>query len=173
MNYLRHPLFLISVKYGLLSGAMSIFVLWVFYWLGQNPLFEQNFLVIEVIILGVFLLFGMKEFKDRHNEGQLRFWQGMTFGFSTYLLTALLFALGVWLFVTINEALIPEFVELTVTMLKNTPEEQIERAGKEFYERQLAEAQSVKAFDFVLGGFLKKLLIGMFLTPIFSIILRK
>lgn len=173
MKYLKSPIFKVGAKYGLFSGVMSIFILWVFVWLGQNPLYEMNFLVLEVILLGIFVLFAIKEFKDRHGMGELRFWQGMSTGFVVYLTTAIVFTPGLWLFLTIEPQVVAEYIQMSYQYQVDNEEMQVERMGRELYEKGLKELKSVRNQDLLLSGFLKKLFLGMFITPLISLILRK
>lgn len=173
MEFLTGPIVKVGLKYGLFSGVMSIAILWVFIWIGQNPLHEMNFLVLEVILMAIFVLFGIKEFKDRYGMGELRFWEGMSTGFVIYLVTALLFTPGLYLFLTIEPQVLTEYMQLSYQDLVNNEEMHIERMGREMYEDGLANLKSIKAEDLLVSGFFKKLFWGMFITPLFSVILRK
>ena len=88
---LKNNLIAVPMRYGAIGGGMVILLFIVFYFLDLDPL--VNIKIIDVFILAIFIFFALKDFRDRYNNRQLHFWQGMTGGVINYLTIALVSAI--------------------------------------------------------------------------------
>lgn len=168
----KNRLFSIAVKYGLIGGLLVVFLYLLFYFLGKNPLLEIKY--IDLPILGIFIFFALKEFKVRFNDGELRFWQGITGGMITYVTIAVIS--GIFILILLNvidPGITQSYIESRVSLLNENKETLIESINEQAYTDALEGVQNTTATDLALDDFLKKSIIGLFLTIIIAVILRK
>lgn len=168
----KNRLFSIAVKYGLIGGLLVVFLYLLFYFLGKNPLLEIKY--IDLPILGIFIFFALKEFKVRFNDGELRFWQGITGGMITYVTIAVIS--GIFILILLNvidPGITQSYIESRVSLLNENKETLIESINEQAYADALEGVQNTTATDLALDDFLKKSIIGLFLTIIIAVILRK
>ena len=126
------------VRFGLLYGAalgIGFFVSHLI--LGTDP---NNFSSGEIvgysvmIISSIAVIFGIKEYKDQHNNGQLRFLVGLGIGLGITTIASTLFAIYNWVYL---EFINPDFT----TVYLEYSEQQILNSGlsADVIEAQLAE----------------------------------
>lgn len=162
----------ISFRYGLAGGCMAMVAFLVFHYIGIKPGSLISFLA-AILVTGMFAFLPMKDFKSNVNKKEFRFYHGMTIGFISYLTIATVFSLFYLVFIEILE---PNFLNEKVAYLRELQitqrEAKVEEFGLEAYERQLNGLDSISLSSDVLSEFAKRLFIGIFLTPIFSVVLR-
>ena len=126
----------------------------------------------QVIVVGMFTFLPMRDFKASTDYG-FRFYHGMTIGFVSYLMIATVFSLFYLLFIKVIE---PEYLQTKMEFLRDNliqeKEQMIEEFGLDVYERQLKGMNVVSVSADVISEFAKRLFIGLFIAPVFSIILR-
>lgn len=159
--------------YGLMSAGLTIVAFLVFYFMGQEPWRNLFSLIMDVILIGLVSFMATKDFRDNVNGGELRFYHGMTIGFIIYTATALLFSLFFLLFITV---IIPDFMDMyrvsMVDFLEGRKDFIIANGSEESYQKQLTGLNDVSATGLSLSAFGKKIISGLFLAPVFSIVLR-
>ena len=163
----------LSGSYGLMSAGLTIVAFLVFYFLGQQPWRNLLSLILDVILIGLITFMATKDFRDNENVGELRFYHGMAIGFIIYTATALLFSLFYLLFITVE---VPDFMDSyyisMVEFLESRKEFTIANGSEEYYNEQLESLKDVSASGLTLDAFGKKIISGLFLAPVFSIVLR-
>lgn len=166
----------VTWTYGLSGTAMLILAFAVFYLLGQQPWRNLISFLLDAIIIGFFLVLAIRDFKVNQNGGELRFYHGMTVGFLTFFLMAALYAIAYAIFVyLVSPDFINTYVELAIEDLNSRREiltENIDRDPQEFMEEQIRNVKAITRSQLVLDVFLKRSLIGFFLTPAISIVFR-
>ena len=170
--FLKNYLVKVPLRYGFL-GAMVVIVLFlVFYFFDLNPL--VNIKLIDVLILAIFIFFGLKDFRNRYNNDELHFWQGMTGGVITYLTIALLSAIFIYLMtVVIDPELTTNYIESRIELLNQNRQTLVETMDEETYMEAMEGVKGTTSVDLALDDFFKKSIIGLFLTIIIAVILRK
>lgn len=168
----KSPLISISVKYGLIAAALAIFILIATFYFGNHPMMVAPYLDFRIILFGLFMFFGLREFRDTQ-EGVLYFWQGMIGGFVIVTVAGTVAALGLLIFSSLEKEFISSYVEAVTQYLKTFPKEDIERIGKEVYERNLEQLPSTNGKQLASLYFVQGMMIGLFVTIILSVILRK
>ena len=162
----------LSFRYGAVGGVLAIIAFLVFHYLGLPPGSFISFIV-TALIVGMFSFLPMKDFKSNVNDGEFRFYHGMTIGFISYLAIATLYSLFYLLFIELIE---PEYLNSKIEYVRETliaqKDEKIKEFGEDVYNRQLEGLETISTSTEVLSEFAKRLLFGIFLTPIFSIVLR-
>ena len=169
----RAPLLSVSLRYGAVCGILSFLLMMTTYYIGRHPLMISPFLDFRILLFGVFIFFTLKEFRDYYQEGVLYFWQGIIGSFLMVVTSTIIAAIGLQIFGSMVKKFVPSYVEQMTVYLKTFPKEDIERIGKDVYERNLellpATNISVLAFTYFIQG----LVIGLFVSIILSVILRK
>ena len=163
----------LSGGYGLISAVLTIVAFVVFYYLDQQPWRNLLSLILDVVLIGAVTFMATRDFRDNENGGELRFYHGMSIGFIIYTLTALVFSLFYLLFMTV---ITPDFIDIDresmVEFLESRKEMILANGGEESYQKQLDSLPGTRATSLALDSFGKKIFSGLFLAPIFSIVLR-
>ncbi|GEM_PF-370959 len=166
----------LGLKYGLVGGIMAIISFLLFFYLDQQPWRNLISFILDIIIIGVFSFLPIKDFKSSFNGEELRFYHGMTIGFISYLAISFSFMVFYTGFINWIE---PEFIveykaiqKEDMINMKDLILAGVEDNPEEFFEGQLEMVESITKSQLILDVFLKKVVIGLFLTPIFSIVLR-
>lgn len=168
----KNKLVAIPLKYGVFGGIMVILLILIFYFLDLDPL--VNIKVADVLILSIFIFFALKEFRDRYNNRQLHFWQGMTGGVFTYLTIAIISAIFILLMtVIIDPEMTTNYIASRIELLNENKQKLVDAMDEETYLKAVAGVKETSGFDLALDDFLKKSIIGLFLTIIIAVILRK
>jgi len=169
---LKNKLFAIPLKYGAFGGGIVILLFVIFYLLDLDPL--VNIKMIDMFILAIFIFFALKDFRDRYNNRELHFWQGMTGGVINYLTIAIISALFILVMtVIIDPELTTKYVESRIELLHENRQTLVETMDEETFFDTLSGVEKTSAMDLALDDFLKKSMIGLFLTIIIAVILRK
>ena len=168
----ENKLFAIPFKYGMFGGGIVIILFLIFYFFDLDPLL--NIRVVDMLILAVFIFFSLKDFRDRFNNRQLRFWQGMTGGVINYVTIALISSLFILVMtVIIDPELTTKYIESRIALLNENRQQLIDTINEEAYDEALAGIKETSSIHLALDDFLKKSMIGLFLTIIIAVILRK
>jgi hypothetical protein len=163
------PLVRIPVKYGFFGGILASILLLTLFYLGRYP-----FIPIErTLLFGVFIFFAIKEYRDFYGGGYLHFWQGMMGGIVSYLTMAVVASVFLVIWGMVNDAYLTHYILLMTEQLEANRVSLEERVGKEALALQLEKLPLTTMVDLALDYFLKSLFIGIFLTIIISVILRR
>ncbi len=169
---IKNKLIAVPLRYGLLGGVVVIVLFLLFYFLHLNPLVNIKF--IDILIFGIFIFFCLKEYRDRYNGGELHFWQGMSAGMINYFTIALISALFILIMTTlIDPGLVPDYISTRLDFLELNKQPLVETMSENAYNEAVTGVKSTTAFDLALDDFLKKSIIGLFLSSIISVLLRK
>ncbi|MBK8290736.1 MAG: DUF4199 domain-containing protein [Flammeovirgaceae bacterium] len=76
----------ISIRNGLLAGGLGFIFLLTLYYLGKHPFLFPVYFDFRLALLSVFMVMGLKELRDYHQQGLLSFGEGMI---SNFLFTTL------------------------------------------------------------------------------------
>lgn len=174
LNPGKWPAFVrVSLRYGILTGVVGFGLLLILYYMGRHPFLFPIYLDFRIFLFGIMLFFALKEVRDYHNGGSLYFWQGMMGSF----LFVVSFGLVAGSLLLGFTHLVPDFVASYISLFeaqaKTFPPEVIERIGKDVYERNLLELPATQGIDLALLYFWQGLMIGLFISIIISVILRK
>ena len=169
---LDSPLFKVPAKFGAFGAIMIIAMFCVFYFTESNPLTEMG--LFDFFIIPIFLFFGIKEFKDSYNHKLLEFWQGMTAGFVVYFSIAILTSLFIFIFLNLSGSeMMDDYVANKLEILAEKKSGIIEEMGEETFLNSEKDILSVSIFDVTLDNFLKKTFIGLLLTIMIAVIMRR
>ena len=174
MSLYQKPLVKIPLRYGIIGVAMGAVLFVVLYLFGENPLVFSTPWDFGFLLIPIMLFFGVKDFKVNHNSGELRFWQGMTAGFIIYTTIAVGSAIFLFIFLKwIDPSLIQGYIIDRLELLEGSKDRFFETLGEDLYHQQVAKTKQITASVLAWDDFWKKLSIGLFLTIIIAVILRK
>lgn len=163
----------VSARYGVVAGILAFILVVVIYYMGSHPLLVSPFLDFRILLFGVFIFFTLKEFRDYYQEGTLYFWQGLAGGAVVTLTATAITSCMLWLFGNWDEEFVISYVSQLTAYLKSFPKEDIERIGKEIYDRNLEALPTTDSVDLTQTYFMQGLAIGFFVNIVLSVILRK
>lgn len=169
----KSPLLGIAIRNGILAGVLAIVLLVLMYYSGRHPLMVAPFLDFRILLLGIFIFFTLKEFRENHQQGELHFVQGMAGGFIMVMVTATLASLLLVGFTALEPDFISEYKMHMQAYLKTFSVEDIERIGKDAYQRNLEALPATNGKQIAATYFVQSGVIGLFVTIILSVTLRK
>lgn len=168
-----NPLIKIPARFGIAGVVISGLLFLVLYWVGKNPLVYSRPWDFGFLMIPVMVFFGMKDFKN-HNGGELRFWQGMTSGFVIYCIIAAGSAFFLWNFLTWGDPTVLDgYIADRLHLLDENKAQFEHTLGPELYKQQIQKMKETSAWVVAMDDFWKKLSIGLFLTILIAVILRK
>ncbi len=173
MNF-KNPILTISFRYGILAAFLSIVLFSILYFLGRNPLLIPSFLDFRLLLFPIFLVFSIRDFKENRNKGILHFWQGFSIGMLIVLIVAIVMGLYIYL---LGSVIDPHFtfkyVHTTIQNILKLKEKIIAQIGQDQYNKTMQLLPTTTLFDLALDYFIKSFPLGIFLTILISLVLRR
>jgi hypothetical protein len=163
----------VCIRYGIAAGVLSAILLMVLYYAGKHPFLIVPYLDFRIFLFGVFIFFSLKEFRDVYQGGVLYFWQALFGSFLVIIISTLISCTGLYIFGSVEEGFVASYIHAMTEYLKTFPPEQVERIGKEIYERNLRDLPSTNIATLVITHFAQGMMIGFFVSIILSVILRR
>ena len=160
-----------AYQFGGLGGALSVVAFFMLSFLRSDP--TNLGLIFGYIITPISLFLAIKFFKEYTNNGFLSFAEGMSLGFVTYSLIALISGIGIWLILMISPDLFEGIKLSKLEVLQQNQETIATQMGKESFETTLLSVQNMIPWDVAFNDAIWKVIPGLFFTIIISIILRK
>lgn len=163
----------ISARYGAVAGFLAFVLMVVMYYLGPHPLLTSPMFDFRILLFGIFIFFTLKEFRDFHQDGALYFGQAMLGGFVFILVTTSLTSVFMLLFGSWEKGFVESYIIQITAYVKSFPTEEIDRIGKEIYERNLRALPATNISELAQTYFVQGMIIGFFVNIILSVILRR
>ena len=169
---LNSPLYKVPLKFGAFGALIVLIMFFLLFLTGENPLTEMG--MFDFFVIPIFLFFAIKEFRDTYNGRLIEFWQGMTVGFVTYTSLALITTLVLFVFLqAVDSEIFDNYVISKVEEVTNAKEKTIEQLGEVAYSEALAKVKTTSRSDLILDYLLKKLIVGLMLTIMIAVIMRR
>lgn len=160
-----------SYKFGLVGGMFSIFAFVLLSFLKSDP---TNLSLVFGYVISPFALFlAIKFFKEYSNQGVLTFSEGMSVGFVTYCLIAIISGLGVLIYLSFSLELFEEIKNSKLEVLLKNQETIVQEMGLKPYKSTLLSVKQMTIRDIAFNESIWKVIPGLFFTIIISVILRK
>jgi Protein of unknown function (DUF4199) len=166
------PLVSIGVRSGLIAGVVTIVFLIASFYAGL-PVLVSPFLDFRIFLFGVFIFFALREFRESYQQGELYFSQGMIISFVFVMVAGVAASLLVLVFGLLEPSFVDGHIKALTEYFKSFTPEEIERFGKETYQRNSELVLSTNAEQIASRYFIHSLAIGLFVSIILSVILRK
>ncbi len=172
--YFKSPIVTISFRYGMLAATLSIILFSVLYYFGRNPLLIPSFLDFRLLLFPIFLVFSIRDFKENRNNGLLQFWQGFSIGMLIVIIVATSMGLYIYLLGSvIDHNFTSNYVQTTIHNILQLKEKIIAQIGEDKYKKTLQLLPTTTLFDLALDYFIKSFPLGIFLTILISLVLRR
>ena len=169
----RSPLLMTGLRAGAVAGLLTIALMIGLFYMNRHPLMMAPYFDFRVILFGVFIFFAQKEYRDYLQDGVLYFWQGMVIALVCFTTANLISGIGMQIFGMLEKTFVTTYVEQMRMYLSTFPPEEIKRIGKKVFDSNFKDLASTSVFDLTISFFAKGTLIGLFVSVIVSIILRK
>lgn len=169
----RQPLFKVPFRYGLIGGAIGCVVIASLYYMGRHPFLLPVIFDFRIVMFSVFIFLSLKEVRDYYQQGTLFFWQGMMGSYVFIGTSAIIGSIFTWCLARWESNFLPSYVTKLEEQMEVFRKQIEESVGPEAYQQQLVKLPGTSALDLAGDYFLKSLIIGLFLTIIISVILRK
>lgn len=169
-----NPLLLVPFRFGAIGLLFNITAIVVLYLIGRHPLLLNPVLDARIPLYALIIFASFKTFKDNYSQGVMHFWQGLTMGLVAYLFMSI----GTSIFIYIISAIdatnfLSEYIRIATGQLEANKEVFIESIGEKTYEGTLEQLPNTRPVHLALDYLLKSTPIGLFLTLLLSILMRK
>ncbi|QCK14139.1 DUF4199 domain-containing protein [Mangrovivirga cuniculi] len=164
----------LALRYGAFAILITIISFTVLFYTDQKPFINFNTIFIDGLSFLVLIGVATYEFKKYRQGGELRFWQGMSMGMIIYIMAAVGFSAFLYLFMAYiePEALI-NYKKESIDFYNRTAEMYPDKYSSERRATDLANINEVTISGIVFKEGIKKLLLGLLVTPIIAIFMRK
>lgn len=156
----------IALKYGLICGPFFLLILFWTYYVGNNP-FSPSLWIIDLLIFGLFMFFAGYELKNLKQNGIFHFWQGMSIGAIVIVSSTLVFGVGLFIWLEMDEALMNLYIDKAL----ETYESNKDLFGEGFSEKDVRNRTTLGLT--LQMAVQNNLLSGFVIAPVVAIILRK
>jgi len=154
------------IKYGIVGGVINIAYYLGMYWAGENPIGPSKNIA-DVFVMAVFLLFAIIEYS--YLDAYHRFWKYMTVGIGSYLLVSVISSIFILVMLTsIAPELHQDYINERLQMMEQNKETFLEKFEAAHYEETYKAVQNTRPAQLALDDFLKKSMIGLFLSILIS-----
>lgn len=171
MKIIKSPFVRLGIKYGAIGGVFAILMFFILVMMGKIPMISIR--LFDFILIPSFLFLAVKEFKDYYNNRELRFWQGMTVSFFTYTVIGAISGLFIYIYLTyFNNDLFLEFVTHELEKINLNKELIVNQMGEDTYADLVSSMESSEVKHSAWDDFLKKGLVGLFISPVISLFMR-
>ncbi|BDD03585.1 DUF4199 domain-containing protein [Aureibacter tunicatorum] len=161
----------IGLKYGGIGGLMAVLAMVAFVFIDNNPLGPEFYFAAPLVF--VFVFFAMREFKF-FKDGYMTFSQGVAIGFITYVMIGIISGIAVFaLLQWIEPELLPHYIELKMKGLMENKTEIIAQYGEGVFNDNYDKLPKTTAWELGLTDFIQKLLSGVIITMILTMLMRK
>ncbi|MGK7389020.1 MAG: DUF4199 domain-containing protein [Candidatus Cyclobacteriaceae bacterium M2_1C_046] len=163
----------VGLKYGFVSAILLCILFVVLFYTGVHPLLIPVIYDVRIFLLALFIFFSIKEFRDNKNEGVVHFWQGMLLGLLVAIVLGFFAAIFILAFGAFEEEFLSSYISYMTEHLVSNKEKFLESIGEQTYQNTLQSLPATSLTDLAMDYYFKSVVIGLFLTIIISIILRR
>ena len=171
----RHnPLIYVPLRYGIIGAAINIIAILGLFYFGRHPLLLNPLLDARLVLYVIFIYYSIKTYRDEFGNGKLHFWQGMAIGVINYMSMAIIVALFIQLFAGIEATnFLNDYIQMASAQIQDNRASLNDTLGEDTIDKTLLELPSTTALHLAADYLLKSMPLGLFLTTIFAILLRR
>jgi hypothetical protein len=163
----------IALRYGLIGGVVAFVLVIIMFYLGRHPLVVSPYLDFRILLFGIFVFFALKEFRDFDQNGVLYFAQAMLGGLIVIFILTTLASILIWIFGSIEPEFVSQYIEQVTAYVKGFSQEDIDRLGKDVYERNLLALPDTNILRLAFTYFVQGLVLGFFVNIVLSVVVRR
>ncbi len=168
------PIVRVPLKFGAVAAVLLIILIVILYYAGKHPLFIPVVIDIRLFILPVFIFLALKEFREYYNNSVLHFWQGLAVSWVCYTTIGVLVGIFIFTFIELFEPdFLQQFIDFYTNQMVQNKEQFLNAIGEEAYEQGLQDLPLTSAADLAFDYLWKTLIMGILLSIIISVILRR
>lgn len=160
-----------AYQFGSIGGVLSVIAFVILSFLRSDP--TNLSLIFGYVITPISLFLAIKFYKEYQNQGHLSFAEGMSIGFVTYCIIALISGIGIWVILLFSPVLFEEIKLSKLEVVGQNKETIIAQMGEDSFSTTLLSVQNMIPWDIAFNDAIWKVIPGLFFTIIISIILRK
>lgn len=154
-----------SAVVGLISGASLVLIATIFSLFRVNPFGQYELSYLNPVLL-IFIFLGLRHFRFRHYSGYLEGWRAVSMGIVITFLTALVYAVGVGVILSVSETILELHKKDLAGLLNNLKEE---RSAVNTEELQ----RDITVFGLAFQVYLRTFALGIFFTFVSTIFVKK
>ncbi|MCZ8023471.1 MAG: DUF4199 domain-containing protein [Cyclobacteriaceae bacterium] len=163
----------LAIRNGSIAGALALTMIIVLYVADKHPFLVPMIADFRIFLFGLFIFFTLKEYRDKTEGNILYFWQGMVGAYQFIGVFSLVTAIGIMIFSSIEPNFIQEYITLFLQQAEAGKAEVIQQMGKENFERNLEAIRATNGPERAFVYVIQNVWIGLFISIIISVILRK
>lgn len=169
---MKNPLVNLSIKYGAAAAFLLMALFIVLFYMGKHPI-NISVLDIRFLILPLFMVIAMKDFRDNKNEKSLHFWQGLSIGAIIFFTIGILVSLFIIVFSVIDPDFLNMYIDERIALIVDHKAVFVEQLGELTVKEQLEKLPLTTSINLAIDYFVRTLAIGLILNILISIILRR
>ena len=169
-----NPLLLVPFRYGGLGLPFNILAIIVLFLIGRHPLLLNPILDARIPLYALIIFASFKTYKDNYSQGVMHFWQGLAMGLVAYLLMAIGTSIFIYIFSAVASTdFLSEYIRIATGQLEANKEVFIESIGEKTYLATLEQLPNTRPVHLALDYLLKSTPIGLFLTLLLAVLMRR
>lgn len=167
------PLVRIPLLYGILGAVLSLTSVILFFKFGRHPFYINPVFDLRILLSGILLFFALREVRDYFFGGIMFLWQGMG-GCLVYFATlAVVCAIGLYAFGQYDNSFLTEYQRQGLEQISKFNPDAIKQIGQQAVEELQKTLPTVTLTDLIKKYTFQTFVIGLFVTIIISVILRR
>ena len=167
------PIVRVMVRYGIISGVLGIVAAFVFFFIGKHPFWVFPFFDPRVLLMAIFLVFGLKEVRDYFQGGVLYFWQGLGGSLVFLVVMSIVGYIGIWILATAEPEFLKVYIEQGIQQINNIPADNADEIGKSAIEEVRKTLHETTVGWMAKRYAIQTYLFGFFIAVIISVVLRR
>ena len=167
----KKPLVLLALRYGAVAAIMLVAVFFAFSFFETDPIHAT--IIPAMILLFMFIFSAVREYKTNIRKGYLMIWEGISIGFIVYISVALVASLSLFGVTNYEPKYLSNYIENNEKSWAENKDKIIEENSVEYYDNYIKDLRKTTPSWLLLGSFMGLIGVGILLTFIVSVILRK
>ena len=167
----KKPLVYLALRYGGVASVLLILVFFAFTFFDPDPI--KACIIPVIILLFVFIFSAIREYKINLGKGILFLWEGISIGFVTYMTVAVIGSIGLYTATSVEPSYLQSFIENNEKKWVENKAQIVEENGIEYYNNYITDLKQTTPTWLFFGSFIGIVGVGILVTFILSIILRK
>ena len=162
----------LSLKIGIAGAIGQCLYFFVFYMM-DTPACDQVYLF-DFWIPSIFIALILKFFRDKLNNGALRFWQGLTLGVQVLFWCCLLSSIILFVYVTfIDFSFFEQCMDNFLASHLANKEEFIKQLNAESYAKTTEEIKNISVLSLIIQKFILNFFSNLITIIFFSVLFRR
>lgn len=167
------PLVRVMARYGILSGVIGTIAVIIFFYIGKHPFWIFPLFDPRVLLIAIFLVFGLKEVRDYFQSGVLYFWQGLSGSLVFLAVMSVTGYIGIMIFGTWESDFIKMYITQGLEQINNIPPDSADEIGKSAIEEVRKTIHDTTVAWMAKRYAVQTYLFGFFIAVIISVVLRR